>query len=119
MKFDLTPDSIVVVLGAIVSLIFTYFPKLNTWFAGLEADIKSLIMILLMVVIEGAVFVLSCILGVITSNIACASGFWNILFNMGVTLVLAIMSNQSVFSITKNLAPKKVKQLKLPTQAVG
>lgn len=39
------PEFISGVVGLILALVFAYFPKLNTWYAGLQTEVKSLIMI--------------------------------------------------------------------------
>lgn len=39
------PEFISGVVGLILALAFAYFPKLNTWYAVLQTEIKSLIMI--------------------------------------------------------------------------
>lgn len=45
----LDPQFISGVVGIFLALAFAYFPKLNTWYAGLQTETKSLIMIGLLV----------------------------------------------------------------------
>lgn len=39
------PEFISGAVGLFLALVFAYFPKLNTWYAGLQTETKSLIMI--------------------------------------------------------------------------
>ena len=48
------------ITGGALSLIFSYVPGANTWFAGLQATSKRLIMLGLLVLTAGVVFGLSC-----------------------------------------------------------
>lgn len=54
-----TPEFIVLVLGSFISLLFKFFPVLNTWYAAKTRELKSGIMIGLMIFITGAITLLA------------------------------------------------------------
>ena len=53
-----TPDLITMVVGAVLSLLFNYFPTLNVWYAALKTEVKSGIMIGLLAVAFQDLFLL-------------------------------------------------------------
>ena len=106
MDFTLTPESLTMLAGAVLSLLFSYVPGLSDWYGALEATYKRLIMAGLLLVTTGAVFGLAC--AGILSGIACDQpGLINVVW----TFILAIVANQSVYSITKRETAKVI----LPT----
>ena len=56
----MTSETLLIVLGAVLSLLFSYIPGLATWYQPLDETKKRLIMLGLLAVITGAVFGLSC-----------------------------------------------------------
>ena len=40
----MSPETLTLIAGAALSLLFAYFPGLNTWFAAKSSDVKRLIM---------------------------------------------------------------------------
>lgn len=48
------------IAGGVLSLLFSYVPGMNTWYAGLKSIYKRLIMALLLLLVAAAVFGLSC-----------------------------------------------------------
>lgn len=54
-----TPEFIVLALGSFISLLFKFFPVLNTWYAAKRTELKSAIMIGLMLLITGVITLLS------------------------------------------------------------
>lgn len=88
--------------GVVLSLLFSYFPGLNTWFDGLAGNVKRLIMLVLIAVVAGAYFGLSCTswaadLGI---TIACTSEG---LKQVVLAFVQILVANQAVYALT----PKK------------
>jgi hypothetical protein len=55
----LDPEFISGVVGFILAVAFAYFPKLSTWYAGLQTEIKSLIMIGLLLTTTVAITLLT------------------------------------------------------------
>jgi len=53
------PEFISGVVGLILALAFAYFPKLNTWYAGLQTEHKSFIMIGLLLATTVGIAILS------------------------------------------------------------
>lgn len=56
----MTPELLAGIAGIVLSLIFSYVPKLNVKFAKLEGDYKRLIMLGALVIVGGSAFGLSC-----------------------------------------------------------
>lgn len=56
---DFTPQLLVAIVGIVLSLLFNYFPLLNTWYADLKTEFKSLIMILLLLLSAVGVYLLT------------------------------------------------------------
>lgn len=96
----MTPEILFGAAGAILSLLFSYIPGLNVWFASLKSEIKSLIMLGLIVIVAGAAYGLAC------------AGVLENLTGIGLTcdqpgllgliraVFLAIIANQSTFLIS-------------------
>jgi hypothetical protein len=93
-KIKMSADQLIVVLGAVLAVLFAYIPGFASWFNPLEATVKRLIMLVMLAVITGAVFGLSCagLLGAVTCDrsgaIALVTAF-----------VYAVIANQGMFAI--------------------
>ena len=95
----MTAETLTLFAGAILSLLFSYIPKLNTWFDGLLPEYKRLIMAGLTLVVGAASYGLAC------------AGYAEY-FKIGVTCdqagligllqgwVLAIIGNQAAYALT-------------------
>jgi len=94
--FDLTSDMLVIFAGAVLSLLFSYVPGLSTWFAGMDGTFKRLAMLLLLAITAGAIYGLGCA-GVLSSGISCDQAGLTKLIYM---FILAVIANQSTFSIS-------------------
>ncbi len=96
---DFTPQLLAGIVGMILSLLFAYVPKLNTWYAALETDVKKSIMALAMIVAGVLVYILACVPALGFPFVACpAGGVWSLL----TIVVSALIANQATVSI----APK-------------
>lgn len=82
--------------GIVLSLLFSYVPGLNAWFAALEKQRKQLIMGLLLVAVALGAFALSCA-GVNGSFICTKDGA----IQAGQVLIAALVANQSIYLITR------------------
>lgn len=56
----MSADTLNLFAAAVLSLVFGYFPKLKDWYASLDNGQKRLIMALVLFVVSGAIFGLSC-----------------------------------------------------------
>jgi len=109
----LTSDYIVLVAGAVIALVFGYFPVLNTWFAALTSEAKSGIMIGLMVLTGFGIWGAGC-LGWMDTGVACTTAAIPDLIKL---ILLAIVGNQSANRIAPELAA--VRLAKANRNAVG
>jgi hypothetical protein len=105
-SFTLTPAILAALAGAVLSLLFSYIPGLNTWFAGKGEEVKKLIMALLLLIMAGSIFGLQCA-GVLEAGLTCDQQG---VVQLAWIFLAAIMANQSVFKLTPQLA--KVKKAK-------
>jgi undecaprenyl pyrophosphate phosphatase UppP len=90
-------ETLLIILGAVLSLLFSYVPGLASWFNPLDDTKKRLIMLVLLAVITGAVFGLSCagIISAVTCDKPGAIGLIT-------AFLFALMANQG----TNALSPK-------------
>jgi hypothetical protein len=99
-----TPDLISMVVGAVISLLFNYFPGLNTWFSALRTEVKSFIMIGLLAVASVAIYLLS-LYGIVEIS---QPVDWVLVLR---TFILAVVANQSAYVIApQTSAVKAAKQ---------
>lgn len=96
-SISLTPELIVAVAGAIISLLASYVPKFNVWFAALETEVKQLVMLGLMVIVTAVVFAGGCLDFLPVENFSCDK---NTAVQFIYLLIIAIVSNQSVHRIS-------------------
>lgn len=89
---NFNPEYIVLALGSLISLLFKFFPVLNTWYAGRSTEVKSAIMIGLMLLLSGGTMLLAH-LGLIAFNQPVT------LQTFFLTLYLAVSSNQFTYLI--------------------
>jgi hypothetical protein len=54
-----TPEVIAALVGFILTLVFSYFPGLRVWFAGLASEVKSWIMLGLLLLASVSITLLS------------------------------------------------------------
>lgn len=96
LTFEFTSAAIAVILGAVISLLFSYVPGLSVWFAGLKTEIKQLVMAGLMLVVTGAAFGLVCA-GIIQSTTTCdKTGLIQVVF----VFIQALMANQATYALS-------------------
>ena len=95
----MSAESLSLVAGTLLSLIFSYVPRVHNSYSNLEPTMKRLIMLGLLLVVSGSIFGFSC-LGwaqewgmAITCN---QSGFMALIRQT----LIAIMANQSVYAIS-------------------
>lgn len=104
---QLTPELLAVVLAGLISLLATYVPGFNSWFAGLAEDVKKMLMGLATIIIAILVYVLACTPSLGFPYVACPTGgLWEL---VGI-IFLALAANQGVFKVSPQ--PKRVKSAK-------
>ena len=96
--FDPTPATLAMIAGAALSLLFSYFPGLNTWFATLSPATKRLVMAGMMLAVAGAVFGLGC--AGIVSGVACSRDG---ILQLVMIYILALSANQSAYAVSPAL----------------
>jgi hypothetical protein len=92
----ITSESLAAIAAAILSLLFSYVPGLNVWFAALKQEFKRLIMAGLLLVVSIVFFYLGC-QGILVTGIDCTQ---NGVIQLVWIFVLALMANQSTYQIT-------------------
>ena len=115
VNVDVKAETLTMAVGALFSLLFSYFPKLNTWYAALEKDWKSLIMILLLLLTAAVIYFGSC-LGLFQAVSCDSNGIWV----LAQVFLFALMANQSTFSISPPTSKVEAAKLiaKLPKPPV-
>lgn len=93
---EVTPDLIAAVAGIVLTLIFSYFPKLNTWFAALEKGTKQAIMAGVLILVTGVLFGLGCASLITIPDFTCDRAT---LVQYLWMLIWAIVANQGVYKL--------------------
>jgi hypothetical protein len=113
IEVNLTGAVLLSIIGALLSVVFTWFPGLNTWYAGLQKDAQSGVMLGLLVLAAAVVMALGCFNLIVVVGLVCTGpGILNMVINLAVGLIGAMVANQGTYGLTKNLAPKKVMRIK-------
>jgi hypothetical protein len=103
----MTADKLIMIAGAVMSLIFSYFPFLNTWYGGKSKEVQQLIMIAVLAITSAGVFGITCFgladwLGL--GGLACDL---NGLIALVVLFFEAVIANQSTYALTLKLQSVK------------
>ena len=109
-------ESLALIAGGLLSLLFSYIPGLNTSFAGLGSEVKRLIMAGLLFLVAAVIYGLSCA-GVGASfgvDVPCTQEGLLGLINV---FVLAVIANQSAFAITPKTGAVRDVRAKLPKKS--
>lgn len=95
----MTPETLALVAGIILSLVFSYIPGLNTKFAGLSSEVKRLIMLGLCILVGAGAFGLTCagFGDVIGAQLACTKQSLVTLFQ---SIALVAIANQSAYALS-------------------
>jgi uncharacterized protein with PQ loop repeat len=88
-----TPELIVGIVGALLSLVFSYFPAVSTWYSALKTEAKSGIMLGLLVLSSVTVYLLV-LYGVLPATEPIT---WQMLVRV---LFAAIVANQSTYLLS-------------------
>ncbi len=91
----LSPETLILIAGALLSLLFAYAPGVKPWFEKQPPIRKRLVMLGLLALAALGVFAYAC--AGRTALVACdAKGGWTLLE----FFILAVVANQSAFLIT-------------------
>jgi len=92
----MTADQLSAIAGIVLSLVFSYVPGISDWFEALEKKYKQALMGVLLIVVAGTIFGLSCggVVDVVVCDKAGALG-------LVVVLIEALVANQAIYLITK------------------
>ena len=95
----MSAETLSAVVGILLSLVFSYIPGLDVWFAGLETKWKQSIMGVSLLVVAAAVFGMSCTTWAANWNIelTCDQPGLQVLIT---NLIAALVANQSAYKIT-------------------
>jgi hypothetical protein len=99
-----TPEILIALLGAILSLVFAYFPWLKDWFEALNPVYKPLLNAGLLLVLVYALFGLSCA-GIVTYFACTGQGALDAL----VIWFYAIVANQTAYQILVRQPTRHIK----------
>jgi len=94
----ITAEELCAIAGAVLSLLFSYVPRLSEWYDALAPTMKRLLMAALLIVVAAAIFGLSCwgVLARVECTQAGALGLVKV-------LIAALVANQATYLIS----PKK------------
>lgn len=95
----MTSETLILIAGTVTSVLFSYVPGLNTWYAAKTPDIKRLIMAGVLLAVSAAIFGLSCagLGGYIGIDIDCSREG---AFGLVRIFILAIVANQGAYALT-------------------
>ena len=100
-------DLLVYIASMVLTLAFSYFPKLNVWYAGKSTNFKKLFMAGLILLVLIVIFALNCFGIVAAVGLVCTKiGVIDTLL----VYVVAIAINQGIFNISP--VAKAVKEIK-------
>jgi hypothetical protein len=102
LNFSLNAETIGLVSGVLLSLLFSYVPGFATWYNQKSTADKQLTMLGLLFLTSAAIFGLGCA-GVL-GGVACTKDG---LVDIVIAFVLSLVSNQSVHAISPKVGLKK------------
>jgi hypothetical protein len=103
LEFSVSPEFLALAAGAVLSLLFSYIPGLNGWYAGKAPEVKRLAMAGLLLVIAVVLVVLGCY-GIIQTGVVCSqAGIVQVVWSY----LLALAANQSTYAITPQVTAVK------------
>jgi len=97
IKFIFSPVVLASIVGVILSVFFSYFPKVRDWFAALAGDQKRLIMLGCLVIVAGALYGLNCAGWIQAEGLTCDQAGAVTLVN---AFVAALVANQTTYLVT-------------------
>lgn len=102
MDITFTPETLLIIAGAALSLVFSYVPGVAPKFNTLDGTWKRLVMLGLLAAITGIVYGLAC--ANIVSGVSCTqAGFTDLVK----TFIMALIANQATDRISPQVGHKK------------
>jgi len=92
--------------GLVISLLFSYIPGLNTWFAGKSTEVKRVVMLVVLLVTSAGLYGISCA-GWFGTIVTCDQEG---IIRLVRAFVAAIIANQAIYSISPE--PNAVREAK-------
>ena len=93
----MTSEQLLTVAGIVLSLAFSYIPGLSDRYAALDGTTKRLVMLVLVVLIAGGAFGLTCAKVLSPAGLTCDQAGAVQLFQ---NVITALMANQAAFLLT-------------------
>ena len=95
----MSAESLSLIAGTVLSLVFSYIPGARGWFMQFEPEIKRLIMLGLILITSAVAFGLSCLGWGIDLGISLSCNRTGLL-GLVQQIVIAIIANQSIYAIS-------------------
>lgn len=111
----MSAETLSLICGTVLSLIFSYVPGARTWFERFPAEIKRLIMLAFLLLAASIVYGLSC-LGWAAEwqiNLTCDQHGLMALIEQ---TVIAIIANQSIYAISPHANKSPTSQDQIPSE---
>jgi putative flippase GtrA len=100
----MTPETLALVAGVILSLAFSYIPNLRTWFAEKTKEFQQLAMLGMMILVALSTYGLACA-GVLSDLFGLEMTCDKIgILGLVKALIFAIMANQGMYKLTPQMA---------------
>lgn len=101
----MTELSLSILLGTVLSLVFTFFPVVKDWYEPLEAAKKAQIMAFALLIVGAGVATLSCG-GYVQAIVCTKEGVTSFITGTLLNALIAIGPNQGMHQLTKSLKPQ-------------
>ena len=108
-EFIFSADMLILIAGTVISVLFSYIPHLNTWYASQSEEYKKLFMLGVLVLVTGSIYAMGCYEILNVQNFVC--GRESLLEFVGV-LLYTIATNQGVYKITPQTEAVKLAKVK-------
>lgn len=102
--FTMSPELLSVIAGAILSLLFSYFPRLNTKYAALDDGVKKLIMLGILLIVIISLFVLACVQFISIDGFVCNR---QNAFTFAWMFIYAVLGNLGTFKLSPQTSAVK------------
>lgn len=101
----MTAESLALVSGVILSLLFSYIPGLNSKYKSLDGVYKRLVMLGLLLLVSGVIYGIACLGWAASIGIAVTCDQAGVI-ELGKGFVLAMIANQTTYSISPQVGNK-------------
>lgn len=105
----MTDTQLTLIAASLLSVLFSYVPKLKDWFDAKDATTKRLIMAGALLVVSAVIFGASCFDLGLPFQVACTKDG---VVGLVTTYVIALMANQGTYLITPKYSIAEAKKIK-------